>query len=72
MQKGLALSFSTLIISPDTIFFDGAYVSAHSIPTTNLPLVFFGHPATRIIATVPLKPSPGIILVNPTFGLPMG
>ena len=45
-------------------------MAANRFPTLYLSRIFFFEAASEIISTIPLKPTSGIIRMNPTFSLP--
>ncbi len=73
MEEGLTLARATHLVACSAVFLDLCNVTTHLTPTFYLALIFFRNTSSFIVATVPLKPAPRIMLfVDPTFLKPIG
>jgi len=66
MQYSLSLSSSTIPIPKQTVPFYLGNMPSNSFPPSDLPLIIL-MPSSHKVAAIPLKPSSGIVRVNPTL-----
>ena len=71
MQQGLTLARATFEIERLTAVPDLAHMTHHLSPTAYLSLIVLATSA-QVIATVPLEPTAGILMVDPSFLSPFG
>lgn len=71
MEEGLALFPAALEIAGAAVFADLSQVSADGLPAFDLPFVI-GASSAHVKTTIPLEPTAGVFVVNPTFFAPDG
>src|SRR5512138_2155614 len=70
MEHGLPLLPSTVEVTRLAVFANRGDVPRDGAPPPNLPRVV-ARPSTHVIAAIPLKPSAGVLRVNPTMAPPL-
>ncbi|WP_239250688.1 hypothetical protein [Candidatus Nitrotoga sp. M5] len=70
MQESLSLDGSARQVSFTTVFLKLGNVALHGFPSLDLAFVIICT-STHIVSTVPLKPSSGIMVPNPSLFNPI-
>jgi hypothetical protein len=70
LKQRLALPAAAKKVSSFAVGADLGDVAAHRLPATYLAYVFFGHPAAKPVAAVPLEPAARIVGMDPALTAP--
>ncbi len=71
VQQHLALLFTAGKIARLTVLLQLGNVPSDGFPAPDLTLII-GTAAPHVVAAVPLKPAPGVFVINPAFHTPVG
>jgi hypothetical protein len=70
LEKRLSLSPAAAQIARFTVLLNLPNVAAHCFPSFDLPRIFPGDAAAKIITAIPLKPAPRVLGVDPPLLTP--
>ena len=71
MQQGLPLAGTAEGIAGLAIHANLRGMPAERLPALDLPLILFRHSAAQVISAIPLEPAARIVLVHPSFIVPL-